>query len=154
MTKKAIPPAREYKRDKRSPIPKSPAVSCVMSANKGKNSKPELALRRTLWGLGIRGYRLHYKQLPGKPDIVFVSKRVAVFVHGCFWHRCPTCQYPNPKTNEDYWRKKFLRNVERDQLHLKQVAKLGWKAMVIWECELRTHPTRVVNRLVRKLESI
>jgi len=109
-----------YVRDKRSPVPKSEAVSRVMSAYKAKDTKPELLLRKALWAAGHRGYRLHYKiKLPSlrrrgvaasatgwfsafqtvRPDISFVSKKIAIFVHGCIWHRCPKCNYPLPKTN-------------------------------------------------------
>jgi DNA mismatch endonuclease (patch repair protein) len=77
-----------YVRDKRSPVPKNEAVSRVMSANRAKNTKPELLLRKALWQAGARGYRLHYKRVPGRPDISFVSKKVAIFVNGCYWRRC------------------------------------------------------------------
>jgi len=86
-----------YIRDKRSPRPRSEAVSRVMSANRAKDTRPEVALRKALRRAGGRGYRLHYKRVPGRPDIAFVSKRVAVFVNGCYWHRCPKCDLPLPK---------------------------------------------------------
>lgn len=78
-----------YVRDKRSPVPKSEATSRVMSSNRGRDTAPELALRRALWAAGRRGYRLHYKQVPGRPDIAYPTKKIAIFVHGCYWHRCP-----------------------------------------------------------------
>jgi DNA mismatch endonuclease (patch repair protein) len=77
-----------YKTDKRSPIPKTEAVSRVMSANKAKNTIPEILLRRMLYANGLRGYRVHYKKVPGRPDVCYVSKKIALFVNGCFWHRC------------------------------------------------------------------
>lgn len=80
-----------YSRDKRSPVPKNDTVSRVMSANRAKNSKPEVRLRKALWHAGLKGYRLHHKRIPGRPDISFVGKKLAIFVHGCFWHRCPKC---------------------------------------------------------------
>lgn len=82
-----------YLRDKRSPRPKSETVSRVMSANRAKDTRPEIVLRRMLWQAGARGYRLHHKRLPGRPDIAFVSKRVAIFVNGCYWHHCPKCNH-------------------------------------------------------------
>src|SRR5688572_12008011 len=105
---------RDYIRDKRSPKPKSETVSRVMSANKAKNSKPEVHLRKALWNQGAKGYRLHYKKVPGRPDICYVSKKVAIFVNGCFWHRCPHCNYQLPKTNTEFWKEKFGKNVNRD----------------------------------------
>lgn len=103
-----------YLRDKRSPRPKSETVSRVMSANRAKDTRPEIALRKALWRAGGRGYRLHYKRVPGRPDIAFVSKRVAVFVNGCYWHHCPKCNYPLPKTNTAFWQAKFDLNTARD----------------------------------------
>ena len=103
-----------YIRDKRSPRPRSEAVSRVMSANRAKDTRPEVALRKALRRAGGRGYRLHYKRVPGRPDIAFVSKRVAVFVNGCYWHRCPKCDLPLPKTNTAFWKAKFDANSARD----------------------------------------
>ena len=88
----------------------SEATSRVMSANRAKDTKPELLLRQALWQAGHRGYRLHYKKVPGRPDITFVGKRVAIFVHGCFWHRCPKCAYTLPKNNTAFRQAKFDRN--------------------------------------------
>ena len=104
----------EYKRDKRSPTPKSETVSKVMSANKAKHTKPELILRKALWANGLMGYRNNYKKLPGRVDIAFTVKKLAIFVNGCFWHRCPKCNYPMPKTNEDFWENKFSKNIAID----------------------------------------
>ena len=128
---------KEYSRDKRSPLPKSAAVSKVMSANKAKNTKPELSLREILWKNGLKGYRLNYRKIPGKPDIVYVSKKVAIFVNGCFWHRCPYCNYKLPLTNTVFWKNKFERNVLRDKEKIELLEKQGWKVLVIWECEIK-----------------
>lgn len=125
----------QYVRDKRSPVPKSENVSRVMSANKAKDTKPEILLRKALWKAGLRGYRLHYKKVPGRPDIAFVSKKIAIFVHGCFWHRCPHCDYSLPKNNRKFWEKKFKKNVERDKRKIRELRKLEWKVFVIWECK-------------------
>ncbi|KXK00876.1 MAG: T/G mismatch-specific endonuclease [Acidobacteria bacterium OLB17] len=108
-----------------------------MSANRSKNTKPEMLLRRSLWRANLRGYRLHYKRVPGRPDISYVSKKVAIFVHGCFWHRCPKCNYPLPKTNTQFWQTKFDSNVERDRRKKADLTRLGWKVVTVWECDLK-----------------
>ena len=99
--------------------PEAPAVSVatrhVMQANKSKNTKPELRVRAALRDAGLSGYRLHWKKAPGKPDICYPGRRVAIFVNGCFWHRCPHCALPLPKSNVDFWRAKFARNRARDE---------------------------------------
>jgi len=91
-----------------------------MKGNKAKNTKPELLLRKALCSTGIRGYSLNWKKVPGKPDIAFPGKKIAIFVNGCFWHRCPICDLPLPKTNIEFWKNKFIRNVERDRLKTKR----------------------------------
>lgn len=108
-----------------------------MAAIKGKDTEPEMAVRRLLHSLGFR-YRLHARDLPGKPDIVNRSRRKAIFVHGCFWH-AHGCKRGNrqPKTNPDYWLKKIGRNVERDNQHLAELQEADWDVLVIWECETR-----------------
>src|SRR5687768_15682023 len=140
-----------YVRDKRSPTPKSEAVSRVMSANRAKNTKPELLLRKALWQAGARGYRLHYKKVPGRPDISFVSKKVAIFVNGCYWHRCPKCNYTIPKTNSTFWQTKFENNVARDQRKRKELRRLGWKVITVWECDLKERFTATLNRILKAL---
>lgn len=127
----------KYLTDKRSPIPKNENVSRVMSKNKSKNTKPELLFRKGLWDNGIRGYRLHPKKIPGKPDIAFISKKIAVFINGCFWHRCPHCQYKLPKTNRDFWKNKFENNIARDLRTFDQLKEMNWSVITIWECELK-----------------
>src|SRR2546422_4886695 len=145
--------ARKYVRDGRSPIPKSPATSKVMSANKGHDTGPELMLRHNLWRLGVRGYRLHLKEVPGRPDISFPKQRVAIFVHGCFWHRCPNCNLPLPKSHRGFWSSKFNRNRRRDERKLADLASAGWKSVVIWECELRNQSSRPIHSIVRALHA-
>ena len=140
-----------YIRDKRSPTPKSETVSRVMSANRAKNTKPELLLRKALWHAGLRGYRLHYKKVPGRPDISFVGKKLAIFVHGCFWHRCPKCDYQLPKTNHEFWQQKFARNVARDENKRHALEALGWTVLTVWECELGTDLENVVNTIKSRL---
>ena len=111
--------------------------AAVMRAVKGKNTKPEITLRKALFARGFR-YRLNVKDLPGKPDLVFPKYRAAIFVNGCFWHG-HDCKRGarTPKTNRDYWIAKIARNQERDKAALSALAELGWRTLTIWECELR-----------------
>lgn len=112
------------------------AVRSSMKGNKGKDTKPEMLVRKRLRSEGLTGYRIHW-HAPGKPDIAFPGKKVAIFVNGCFWHRCPHCNPSTPKTNQDYWIPKFKRNQERDQKNYELLRKDGWRVHVIWECELK-----------------
>ena len=120
-----------------------------MSRIRGRNTLPELHLRRALWSRGCR-YRLHYGVL-GKPDIVFVSARIAVFVDGCFWHACPE-HGVRPKNNREFWRKKLDRNIERDREVNRLLAKAGWKVIRVWEHEIANGLDAVVARIATKLE--
>lgn len=122
-----------------------------MSAIKGRNTKPELTLRRRLHRLGYR-FRLHRKDLPGRPDLVFPSKGKVIFVHGCFWHS-HDCRYGQvvPRTNAEFWSEKRTRTMERDAQQLAELRALGWSVLVIWECELRDVDT-AVSRTVEFLE--
>lgn len=109
----------------------------IMRRVKQSNTTPEMLVRRTLHAMGYR-YVLHDKRLPGSPDIVFPSRRIAVFVHGCFWHRHPDCSRATvPRGRRQYWEEKFARNVDRDIKNLRCLEQLGWKSYVIWECELK-----------------
>jgi DNA mismatch endonuclease (patch repair protein) len=102
---------------------------------RGKDSAPELVVRGLLHKLGYR-YRLHRKDLPGRPDIVFTTRRKVIFVHGCFWHRHPDCKFAyNPKTRLDFWSTKFRQNVERDNRATTALMASGWSVLVVWECE-------------------
>lgn len=110
--------------------------SRMMSAIGGKDTRPELKVRSYLHSRGFR-FRLHARNLPGRPDMVFPKYRTVVFVHGCFWHRHDGCNLAyHPKTNVDFWEKKFQANVERDLRNLQELEKDGWKVLIIWECEL------------------
>lgn len=109
-----------------------------MRAVKSKNTSPEKRVRSVAHRLGLR-FRLHRKDLPGSPDVLFPGRRVALFVHGCFWHRHEECpKATTPKTNTDYWNEKFRRNVERDKETRKKLEKDGWKVIIIWECQTTT----------------
>ncbi len=123
-------------RDPRSPEPKSEAVSRSMRSNKGEGTGPELRLRKALRDKGVGGYRLNWRKAPGRPDICYPGRRVAVFVHGCFWHRCPRCDLPIPVNNRGYWGSKFERNVERDRTKRMKLEDEGWTVITVWECEL------------------
>jgi DNA mismatch endonuclease (patch repair protein) len=110
--------------------------SANMAAIRGKNTKPEISVRKFLHARGFR-YRLHVKELPGKPDIVFPRKRVVVFVHGCFWHGCPRCRVGQRKvkSNLPYWAEKLARNRERDAAAEAALRSAGWTVLTLWECE-------------------
>jgi DNA mismatch endonuclease, patch repair protein len=108
-----------------------------MAAIHRENTKPEIAVRRILWRLGAR-YRLHARDLPGKPDVVIRRLRKAVFVHGCLWHLhdgCPLARVPTSRP--DYWPAKLARNKQRDQHNLAELRRLGWSVAVVWECETK-----------------
>lgn len=109
--------------------------SRMMSAIKGRDTTPEMRVRAYLHAAGLR-YRLHDRSLPGRPDLVFPGHRVALFVHGCFWHRHPGCRFATvPASNVDFWLHKFEANVTRDRIKEEQLARLGWTVLRIWECE-------------------
>lgn len=111
--------------------------SRMMAAIKGKDTKPELALRRALHACGLR-YRLHSAKLPGRPDIVLPRHRVVVFVHGCFWHRHEGCRFASdPATRQDFWQAKFAANVARDQRNRAELEAASWRVATVWECSIR-----------------
>lgn len=102
-----------------------------------RHTKPELIVRRTVHALGYR-FRLHRKDLPGSPDLALPRHKIAIFVHGCFWHRHPGCRLAStPKSNSEFWNDKFRRNVERDSRKETELRALGWRVLVVWECETR-----------------
>ncbi|GIK32988.1 MAG: very short patch repair endonuclease [Armatimonadota bacterium] len=116
----------------------SEAVRRSMRGNRSKGTSPELRLRKFIWAAGVRGFRTNVRSLPGVPDIVFGKSRVAVFVHGCFWHSCPRCLGSRiPRTNSKYWSKKLSRNRERDAEATHELQLMGYRVHVVWECELR-----------------
>ncbi|KAA6322534.1 Very short patch repair protein [termite gut metagenome] len=109
-----------------------------MSKIRSKNTKPEMALRKALFARGYR-YRVNYKKLPGKPDIVFPKYKIAIFVHGCFWHGhekgCIDSHIP--KTNIEYWSEKIRKNKERDENNIARILSMEWKVLIIWDCEIQ-----------------
>ena len=107
-----------------------------MSAIRGRDTEPELRVRRLLHALGYR-FRLHRRDLPGRPDVVFPGRLKVVFVHGCFWHRHGCQNSVVPRARQDWWEAKFARNVERDASNIAALESLGWSVLIIWECEAK-----------------
>jgi DNA mismatch endonuclease, patch repair protein len=116
---------------------------------RGKDTKPELLVRKLLHGLGYR-FRLHRKDLPGRPDITFLGRRKVIFVHGCFWHQHGCGHYKLPQSSTEFWQTKLTGNVERDTRDIQRLHDLGWKVAVVWECELRDQDA-ISKRLTRFL---
>ena len=118
-----------------------------------RNTMPERVVRSTLHRYGYR-FRLHVRDLPGTPDIVLPKYRTAIYVHGCFWHRHANCKYATtPGTNREFWRDKFEANVLRDRRTLRAIRKLGWSALVVWECEI-ADDVRLLGKLTKIAESL
>lgn len=123
--------------------------SRMMSGIRGKNTSPELIVRKFLHAQGLR-YKLHAKDLPGKPDLVFPKYGVVIFVHGCFWHRHSGCRYSTtPSSNQNFWMQKFDDNVRRDREAIKKLKKAGWRVLVIWECDMTD---KTLEMLLRKIK--
>ena len=130
--------------------PPSPQRSAIMRAIKSQDTGPERALRKMLWPLA-RGYRLQARELPGTPDVVYRGRRLAIFVHGCFWHGHDCVRGSRaPKTNVAFWRAKIARNRARDAEAMEELKAMGWRAMEIFECELALE-AKVRKRLKRRL---
>lgn len=119
---------------------------------KGKNTKPEMLVRRYLHAQGFR-YRLHANHLPGKPDIVLPKYKTIIFVHGCFWHGHKGCKYfVTPKTNTDFWLNKINGNISNDEKVIRALKKEGWKIIVVWECDLKKDKIqKILTTLVKKI---
>lgn len=121
--------------------------SRMMAGIGGKDTKPELTLRKGLFALGLR-YRLHDRKLPGRPDIVLSRWNAVVFVHGCFWHRHPGCRFATtPATRIEFWLDKFEKNVARDQRNVVALQTLGWRVLVVWECDIKADPSGTIKRV-------
>ena len=129
-------------------LPTTPQRSRMMSSIRGKNTWPERMLRSLLFARGFR-YRLHVRNLPGSPDLVFPKHGAVIFVHGCFWHRHEGCRYTTtPKANSEFWKQKFQGNVDRDARHAAVLRDLGWRVAVVWECSLKQsidHTAQIVE---------
>ena len=121
-----------------------------MSHIRSKDTSIELKVRKYLFSLGYR-YRVNYKKLPGKPDIVFTKKKIAIFIHGCYWHghNCNSRYAHISKSNTNYWNTKIQRNQERDKRNIEQLEKDGWKVIVLWECEIKDNFGSIQGNLIR-----
>lgn len=128
---------RKYKTAHAPQLTAQEKISRYMRGNKSKDTQPELLLRQALWQAGLRGYRVHWKGAPGKPDVCYPGRKLAIFLHGCFWHRCPYCQLTLPKSNVAFWTEKFTRNIARDHQHRERLRAAGWHVLVIWACQLQ-----------------
>ncbi len=135
-----------------SPRASSVNVSKSMKGNKAKDTKPELELRKLLYSYGLLGYRLNLKTIPGRPDICYTKRKIAIFVNGCYWHRCPYCRLHLPKTNRSFWKKKFMRNKERDRLKTQKLRKMGWTVITVWECQINKRLDATVQRILKSFE--
>lgn len=118
---------------------------------RGKNTSPELTVRKLCRELGFAGYRIHRKELPGRPDLAWIGRKLAIFVHGCFWHahHCPE-GLRKPKSNQQYWIQKIDRNKQRDAENIKNLRASGWKVLIIWECEI-AGKNLLIQRLINFL---
>lgn len=118
------------------------ARSALMAKIKGKNTRPEMIVRKFLFSKGFR-YRIHDSRYPGSPDIVLPKYKTAIFIHGCFWHGHENCRASRlPTTNEDYWQEKIQQNIARDQKKIDLLEKEGWKILVVWECKIKKQVQR------------
>ncbi len=122
-----------------------------MKGNRARDTGPEIALRGALRRAGLGGYRLHWRKAPGRPDIAYPGRKVAVFVMGCFWHRCPTCKPVIPRTNSEFWARKFALNAERDARKTRELERAGWTVVTVWECEIRGNPDAAAARVAEAL---
>lgn len=123
-----------------------------MGRVRSKDTKPEMLVRRIIFGMGYR-YRLHRRDLPGTPDLVFPSRGKVIFVHGCFWHRHGTCKYTRwPKSKLEFWKPKLEENHRRDKANRRALRRLGWRVLVVWECQLN-NVERLTGRLREFLEA-
>ncbi|MDL2273760.1 very short patch repair endonuclease [Oscillospiraceae bacterium OttesenSCG-928-G22] len=136
--------------DKFSPEKRSEIMSKVHSTN----TTPEIYVRKLLHSMGYR-FRLQRRDLPGNPDIVLPKYKAVIFVHGCFWHGCPTCRHAKirPVANAEYWEKKLNRTLERDKNNVKALEQLGWRVMVIWECETKKKNINILANRIRDVLS-
>ena len=125
-----------------------------MKGNKRANTKPEQVLRKMLREAGFPGYRLQWKKCPGHPDVAYPGRKIALFVHGCFWHRCPICNLPTPKRNAAYWEAKFQRNRERDERVEEALRDEGWSVVTIWEHDLKKAAREETSRYLYAVVSL
>ncbi len=127
-----------------NPPATSPAVRSVMKANRATDTRPERSLRVALRAAGFPGYRLNWRFAPGRPDISYPGRKVAIFVHGCYWHHCPQCHPNLPKSNPEFWARKFELNKERDARKRRELETADWCVFEVWEHEIRDRLDGVV----------
>ena len=126
----------------------------IMAKVHSTNTTPEIRVRKLLHNMGFR-YRLHLRDLPGNPDIVLPKYKTVIFIHGCFWHGCPTCRRARirPVANADYWENKLNRTLERDKSNVAALERMGWRVMIIWECETKVkHVIELREAISRTLD--
>lgn len=121
-----------------------------MSRIRGKNTKPEILIRKWLWENGYR-YRLHKKDIPGKPDIAFSGKRKVIFIHGCFWHKHDCIYFKWPESNAEFWKEKISSNIKRDSINCKMLNETGWHYFIGWECEINHNLNNLQKSIVKFL---
>ena len=126
-------------------IVRSPFGSYLRNV-KSKDTSPELLVRKALWERGLR-YRKHYSNLPGKPDIAFPGSKLAIFIHGCFWHRHNCKRSFSPKSNSAFWRSKFDKTIQRDECNESLIISKGWKVLTLWECEINENLDECLNKV-------
>ena len=132
----------------RAPHSASLAVRRSMQSNKSSRTRPEIFLGKIL------RKEITRNDLPGTPDFVFPRKRLAIFLHGCFWHRCPRCGLTIPRSNRQFWAAKFERNKERDRIATRKLGAMGWKVLVVWEHELKENPTNVRKKIYSVIDNL
>jgi len=115
-----------------------------MQANRARDTGPERRLRSALRTAGLGGYRLNWRKAPGRPDIAYPGRKIAIFVHGCFWHHCPRCHPYLPKAHPEFWARKFELNRERDERKRTVLEVAGWSVVEAWECDVKAAPDRIV----------
>lgn len=141
----------QYIRDGRAPLPRNELISRVMSANRAKNTGPERILKKHLTLIGLKGFTSHYKGVPGRPDICYKENKLAIFVNGCYWHRCPYCKPSMPKTHRGFWINKFKNNKERDRRRRSELKGHDWRSVTLWECQIIKHPDRCIERIKKNI---
>jgi DNA mismatch endonuclease (patch repair protein) len=124
-----------------------------MRANRARDTGPERTVRRALRAAGHPGYRLNWKGVPGRPDVAYPGRRVAIFVHGCYWHHCPRCQPGLPRSNPEFWMRKFELNRERDARKRQELEGRGWIVHEVWECDIRERLPQTIAIIAGDLQS-
>lgn len=153
MTKKSRPKTNQFTGTPDATDPVTPTVrSSIMRAVKSKDGRTtERRLRLAMVSTGLRGWKMNADDLPGKPDIVFERERLVIFVDGCFWHGCPKC-YRRPQSNQEYWDRKVARNIQRDKTKRRQLRRLGWRVIQIWEHDFKLSAAGAIKRIERGLQ--